>query len=85
MSNNGGSAFPNANSDGMTLRDWFAGQALAGYMALRDERTFPNKSNDKDIEEWRAWLKKVDAEFLYAMADAMLKARSTNDETEIPA
>ena len=41
---NGGSAFPvpmvapqgdflNVKSEGMTLRDWFAGQALAGLLA----------------------------------------------------
>ena len=37
--NDGGPAFPRAGSDyvkaqvGMSLRDWFAGQALAGIMA----------------------------------------------------
>ena len=32
QTNDGGSAFPRAwvDSNGMTLRDWFAGQALAG-------------------------------------------------------
>lgn len=35
---NGGPAFPvvaelNVRSEGMTLRDWFAGQALAGMLA----------------------------------------------------
>ena len=31
----GGPAFPSTypNRDGMTLRDWFAGQALAGILA----------------------------------------------------
>ena len=29
----GGPAFPTAELDGMTLRDWFAGQALAGILA----------------------------------------------------
>ena len=36
--NNGGPAFPHAHEDypfqhGMSLRDWFAGQALAGILA----------------------------------------------------
>lgn len=37
MGNNGGPAFPielrAAHAQGMTLRDWFAGQALAGLLA----------------------------------------------------
>jgi len=36
-SDNGGSAFPSQRDDcdneGMTLRDWFAGQALGGLLA----------------------------------------------------
>ena len=44
----------------MTLRDWFAGQALAGYLA--NSRT-PHQSA-KDC-----------AGYIYEMADAMLEAR----------
>jgi len=40
---NGGSAFPGSykdgNARGMTLRDYFAGQALAGICAARGEGT----------------------------------------------
>jgi hypothetical protein len=54
--NNGGQAFPstiqyfpddkNANEEqGMTLRDWFAGQALAGLAANPDFATY-------DRAEW---------------------------------
>jgi hypothetical protein len=40
---NGGPAFPHHDAGdtgtrpGMTLRDWFAGQALAGYLAANPE------------------------------------------------
>jgi hypothetical protein len=46
---------------GMTLRDWFAGQALAGYT------TDPNTENDNqcDIAEWA-----------YSFADAMIAYRN---------
>ena len=45
---------------GMTLRDWFAGQALAGLMACPDLELGPGRSF---------------AELAYRQADAMMKAR----------
>lgn len=33
LSQVGGRAFPSDTANGMTLRDWFAGQALAGILA----------------------------------------------------
>jgi hypothetical protein len=70
---NGGPAFPatriisingtiagEAVLDGMTLRDWFAGQALAGMLA--------NSSYDEETFE-------TTAEMSYMQADAMLAAR----------
>ena len=58
-------AFPSgANRDpGMTLRDWFAGQALAGERA--------SETPDMCWGDDRAAL----ADSCYADADAMLKAR----------
>jgi hypothetical protein len=68
--NDGGPAFPstiqyfpddkNANEEqGMTLRDWFAGQALTGMVSYVVEgATFENVAEDA-----------------YKAADAMLKAR----------
>ena len=63
----GGPAFPqpiarpSANIHGMTLRDWFAGQALAGILSNPNiENAFFN----------------VDAGLAYDAADAMLAARS---------
>ena len=45
---------------GMTLLDWFAGQALAGLMACPDLELGPGRSF---------------AELAYRQADAMMKAR----------
>ena len=60
----GGPAFPTSNGgspdDGMTLRDYFAAKALCGYYA--------NSVTAFDTAEDAA-------EAMYAMADAMLKAR----------
>lgn len=69
------SAFPRIEHDscgnpikehsGMTLRDWFAGQALAGILSnstLIDSHT-------RGTGEWAA-------EHAYMQADAMLKARN---------
>lgn len=62
--NDGGPAFPksdrNTGSDGMTLRDWFAGMALPGLVL-----SFDSSSVVVDV-----------ADIAYQYADAMLKARS---------
>jgi hypothetical protein len=68
---NSGPAFPRAddvaNSNaGMSLRDWFAGQALAG-LAVRnfsDGNDFMHREGPENAAEWA-----------YAFADAMLEAR----------
>lgn len=62
----GGPAFPVAVKDdvefkGMSLRDWFAGQALMGFMACRDG------PSDRSVT----------ARFCFEYADAMLAARKT--------
>lgn len=64
----GGPAFPLAvpvefqfANDGMTLRDWFAGQALAGFMASTKRPTT---------------IAKHDAEWCFTIADALLAERS---------
>ena len=70
---NGGPAYPGEsvvrngmhstkrlNNEGMTLRDWFAGQALAGYFAAPST---PHQ-NATDC-----------ASYIYEMADAMIAAR----------
>lgn len=82
MTNDGGPAFPNpmyrcenGNVDfpwdgygmgGMSLRDWFAGQVLAGLWANpRDDYTVARE--DKAVEAYR-------------QADAMLAARDAKQE-----
>lgn len=59
---------------GMSLRDWFAGQALAGMCALEDNRTFP-EGKYENVEKWRSELYLIDAKSAYHYADAMLAAR----------
>jgi len=71
----GGPAFPrfvpdghyngSVDAEGMTLRDWFAGQALAGYMAD------PNLVCGDSVARQRV------AKVCYGLADAMLEARKT--------
>lgn len=70
----GGPAFPNHGDntpdypifDGMSLRDWFAGQALSGICA--NSEAWQGLSHDSMIS--LAWLH----------ADAMLKAREEQNE-----
>ena len=65
----GGPAFPHNGVErgGMTLRDYFAGQALAGDMANEAEGVFGNDVSDNYL------IKR--AGFLFRMADAMIAAR----------
>jgi hypothetical protein len=67
--NNGGPAFPTVAgqtvySNGMSLRDWFAGQALAGICAYSGEGSKLIDTNPKAI-----------AKTAYIWADAMIAAR----------
>jgi len=74
--NNGGPAFPcesyglkngketTVPAQGMTLRDWFAGQALNGYLASWNDE-IPNEFFEPDYVAGR----------VYEFADAMIKAR----------
>lgn len=65
MASDGGPAFPvelrGYYAAGMTLRDWFAGQALVGLLA-------------SDTEKW-PWPAIGAAMRAYDIADAMLNAR----------
>ena len=81
--NDGGPAFPqdlqgrrgdDPSLQGMTLRDWFAGQALPKVIQwwLTDLET---GRLDKSVDFMGASDKDCIAAEAYAMADAMLKAR----------
>ena len=68
--NDGGPAFPtdayheeHLQHEGMRLRDWFAGQALAGMIADQSIRDSPEGF----------------ARVAYDIADAMLEARTRED------
>jgi len=71
--NDGGPAFPRSphtgdpSDDGMTLRDWFAGQALAGVMSTAEGLGRVEAAARSELLET--------ATLIYEMADAMLKAR----------
>lgn len=70
IKNDGEPAFPrNYNSDGhngMTLRDYFAAKAMqSGYASLLDDKKITSGFTVKEI-----------AMYAYAMADAMVQARS---------
>ena len=76
---NGGPAFPNPaladenfhapyDMSGMSLRDYFAGQAIAGFSATIGEVASP------------LWYKMADD--AYTLADAMLAARDAKGEIE---
>lgn len=77
MTDNSGPAFPLINRDyqeayggcpGMSLRDYFAGQALVGILANPGTQT----KNSETLKN----LYKTAAEFSYVAADAMIAQRS---------
>lgn len=71
---NGGAAFPFSPSDqstshmatnGMSLRDWFAGQAMTAFYSSFDQREGRTSLNDLRADAW----------LFFEIADAMLAAR----------
>lgn len=57
---------PNYDAPGMSLRDWFAGQALAGFCANPEARCFGGYDESREHV----------AKLAYDQADAMLKERA---------
>lgn len=73
--NDGGPAFPASEylnqTAGMSLRDYFAGQALVGILSCGDGLLTTNKAlRDEDLAAKNAYL----------LADAMLQARTEREE-----
>ncbi|HBM3177426.1 TPA: hypothetical protein LVM02_005345 [Klebsiella michiganensis] len=64
--NNGGPVYPTQGYEGLTLRDYFAGQVMQGWLASYPE------SNQHPVATHH---ENMVAELSYLMADAMLKAR----------
>ena len=88
MGNTGGPAFPRdastANSlgiatmatDGMTLRDWFAGQALSAVIQNQMALTNALREVDRNF----MWSSSFASKVAYGYADAMLKERERTHE-----
>lgn len=72
--NDGGPAFPTETymDKGMTLRDYFAGQALQQFVDQRDHQVW---SHEKSVED-----RKTIAAAAYNIADAMIEARNRKDD-----
>lgn len=69
MNNRNELAFPSTGVPGITLRDWFAGQALAGLCSLMSE---------DEMRELADGLRggRFQGQAAYVLADAMLAARA---------
>jgi len=82
----GGPAFPSSNDitvgnahtnvhSGMTLRDWFAGQALAGMWSNNDHLCIVKENASKAGHSFDERL----SQNAYAIADAMIAERKRRD------
>ena len=67
-----------AGHEGMSLRDYFAGQALMGSLACWDTKDNERFAFHKSDKERAAYLAKMS----YFMADAMLEARANLSQSE---
>ena len=66
--------FNKGNGQGMSMRDYFAGQALAGDMGNGNDGTFADDTEETYLVQR--------ARLMYRIADAMLEARKTTGEGE---
>lgn len=70
--NNGGSAFPDFKQTGMSLRDYFAAQALAGIMS----NAIGLGTLAKEAREDNVSYADAIANSVYELADAMIAERA---------
>jgi hypothetical protein len=74
----GGVAFPSSDKRctyfGMTLRDYFAAQALIGLLSRANEESIIN-APPNEIERIQKEFQTLTAQFCYRYADAMLHER----------
>lgn len=80
----GGPAFPIVTTEmsehvepGMTLRDWFAGQALAGFLpglSIADEASLKKMAQENGLYGY-VTNAQIGASVAYGYADAMIAAR----------
>lgn len=65
---------------GMSLLDWFAGQALAGLCSTEDDRTYEKRDmtlyKNHSVEDWRSALMLIEAQIAFGYGRAMLAART---------
>ena len=87
MNTDGGYIFPQSKAaggvsvteGGMTLRDYFVGQALAGGHSLRCPETCPDAYYK---EERLSKIRRLAAEDAYALAEAVIKEKHRREEHE---
>lgn len=77
--NTGGPAFPVMYFEGMTLRDYFAGQALAGIYPLIEAEIDKLNSDRKDFDQRLSEWYQCAAIRAYSYADAMIAARERKE------
>lgn len=88
--NDGGSAFPLVKrwtgdgypydcAEGMSLRDWFAGQALVAIIKAEEAVDVDSIKERARIRQRNHRAKFRDAKRAYAIADAMLAARQPQE------
>jgi hypothetical protein len=87
--NDGGPAFPLPVSTdgsaacwnqhgGLSVRQWYAGQALAGFTAQVDNRACRPDEHEQKLKEWAA----SDAAYCFSLADAMIAHEAAEREAK---
>ena len=72
-------------SDGMALRDWFAGNAgpAPDHFTIAKPTGIDWMDENVTTEAWSEWTVRREVAWRCAFADAMLKARTTTPDSEV--